>query len=176
MSRKRARPLPEPQTNAKTLRAVAASMAGVALLAAVMSGLGYWWASRSGPLVTMYRQAGCECCMRWAQHLREAGFRVDVRDDEPIVDVRARLGVPEALAACHTATVGRYVIEGHVPAADIHRLLEQHSDLRGLAVPGMPAGSPGMEGAHAERYEVLGMAGDGTQRVVARHGPERDDG
>lgn len=96
---------------------------------------------------------------------------VDVRNESSMTAVKARLGVPPALAACHTAVVGNYLIEGHVPAADIRRLLAEKPPAKGLAVPGMPVGSPGMEqGKQQEPYSVLHFRSDGASSVYARHG------
>jgi hypothetical protein len=95
---------------------------------------------------------------------------VTVHENQPMAAVKAHLGVPPAAASCHTALIGGYVIEGHVPAQDIRRLLAEHPDARGLAAPGMPVGSPGMVGAPV-RYDVLLMGRDGSTRVFASHGP-----
>lgn len=164
------------RVSTRNVPAIAAALGAFIVAAALAAGLSQAWHTRDAPLLTMYRQRGCECCLRWAAYMRKEGFRVDVRDEEPLADVRARLGVPEPLAACHTATVGRYVIEGHVPVADVRRLLEDKTDLRGIAVPGMPADSPGMESARRDTYEVIGFDGAGHQRVIARHGPGADGG
>jgi hypothetical protein len=106
--------------------------------------------------VTVYKSASCGCCGAWVDHLRENGFSVTVREQDDLDPVKALLGIPDALQACHTATVGGYVIEGHVPARDIRRLLDEQPRGIGLAVPGMPVGSPGMEqGGAQEPYQVL---------------------
>lgn len=125
--------------------------------------------------VVVYKSATCNCCSKWVDHLKQAGLRVEVHDEEQMSLVKQRLGVPEAVASCHTATVNGYFIEGHVPAQQIKHLLATHPKARGLAVPGMPAGSPGMEsGAQIDPYDVLLIA-DGPQApaVFAHYGPPR---
>ncbi len=119
--------------------------------------------------ITVYKSPTCGCCKEWVKHLQANGFTVvakDVSDVEPYKDAN---GVPPKLASCHTARVNGYTIEGHVPAADIQRLLKEHPKVRGLAVPGMPVGSPGMEGPFTQRYEVLTFDQDGRTAVYARH-------
>lgn len=123
----------------------------------------------SGPEMVVYRSPTCGCCTAWVEHMREAGFRVRVEDRTDLGPVKAEMGVPRDLTSCHTARVGGYVVEGHVPAADVQRLLEERPDVRGLAVPGMPVGSPGMEGPRPERYEVVAFDGEGGREVFARH-------
>ena len=121
--------------------------------------------------VEVYRSATCGCCIAWARHMERSGFDVRVFDVSDLAGVKRGLGIPPKLAACHTATVDGYLLEGHVPAEDVERLLRERPPVRGLAVPGMPVGSPGMEGPNPERYEVLGFGGPGGQAVFARHGP-----
>ena len=107
------------------------------------------------PLVTVHRDPSCGCCSGWVQHLQRAGFATEVVDTKDLDAVKVRLGVPDDLAACHMAEVSGYVIEGHVPAVALKRLLAEKPDAAGLAVPGMPVGSPGMEGGSPERYDVM---------------------
>jgi hypothetical protein len=107
------------------------------------------------PLVRVHRDPNCGCCSGWVQHLQKAGFLTEVVDTKDLDAVKVRLGVPDDLAACHTAEVSGYVIEGHVPAVALKRLLAEKPDAAGLAVPGMPVGSPGMEGGTVEKYEVV---------------------
>lgn len=120
--------------------------------------------------VVVYKSPSCGCCKLWVDHLRANGFSVKARDVADIMPYKAANGVPPALGSCHTATVGGYTIEGHVPAGDIKRLLAERPKVAGLAVPGMPIGSPGMEqGAHKQRYEVLSFDRTGRIAVYARH-------
>ncbi|GAB4359529.1 MAG: DUF411 domain-containing protein [Immundisolibacter sp.] len=129
-------------------------------------------ANAAPPMVAVYKTARCGCCVGWVEHLQAAGFQTQVHDVADLAAVKEQLGVPRALGSCHTATVGGYVIEGHVPAADIRRLLAQRPPGSGLAVPGMPVGSPGMAyGDRVDRYQVL-LWGDGEERVFAQHGPK----
>lgn len=123
----------------------------------------------TAPGMLVYRSPACGCCAEWVEHMREAGFEVRVEDRTDLASVKAELGVPVDLSSCHTARVGDYVIEGHVPAADVRRLLAERPDVKGLAVPGMPAGSPGMEGPNPEPYSVVAFDGDGGREVFARH-------
>jgi hypothetical protein len=122
-------------------------------------------------LVEVWRSPTCGCCGAWVKHLNENGFATRVHMVDDTSAMRRTLGIPERLGSCHTAKVGGYAIEGHVPAADIRRLLAQRPDARGLAAPGMPAGSPGMDVPGSPPYEVLLVAGDGTATVFARHVP-----
>lgn len=123
------------------------------------------------PVATVWKTPACGCCAAWISHLRSAGFRVDVRDTLDLAPIKLETGVPSGLGSCHTARIGDYVVEGHVPAADIKRLLaERPSGVKGIAVPGMPTGSPGMEvpGRPADPYDVIAF-GDGGQTVFASH-------
>lgn len=122
----------------------------------------------TGPMVTVYRQAGCDCCLRWVEHLRRAGLRVMVHDGPDTEAIRANYGVPTALQSCHTAIVEGYVVEGHIPVDLITRLLQERPAVRGIAVPGMPIGSPGMEGNRVEHYDVLTFDTDGHTTVFAK--------
>ena len=127
------------------------------------------WAQADGPHMEVSRSATCGCCAAWIEHVRGAGFvvRETVREDLDVV--KAQLGVPSDLQSCHTATIDGFVIEGHVPAVDIRRILEQRPTAIGLAVAGMPAGSPGMEVAgQQDPYEVVMFGADGRQ-VFARY-------
>lgn len=121
------------------------------------------------PKVTVTRDPNCGCCEAWAEHLRQAGFPVEVVGTSNISQVKAKLGVPSDLAACHTGEVSGYVVEGHVPASAIKRMLAERPSATGLAVPGMPVGSPGMEfeGAEPDTYAVILFGADG-QRTFAR--------
>jgi len=127
-------------------------------------------AAQAAELV-MFRDPGCGCCEEWARHVRE-GLQEDVvvREDRPMAEVKAGMGVPGGLQSCHTMEVGGYVIEGHVPAREIARLLaERPADVKGLAVAGMPLGSPGMEmGGRKQAYEVIAFGPFG-QRVYASY-------
>jgi hypothetical protein len=124
------------------------------------------------PKVVVSRDPSCGCCGAWAEHLRRAGFPVEIVETTNVNAVKQRLGVPPDLAACHTAEVQGYVIEGHVPASAILRLLEERPQATGLAVPGMPIGSPGMEGGRPETYEVV-LFGSQGRRTFARYTGDR---
>ena len=121
------------------------------------------------PPVEVWKSPTCGCCAKWVEHLEANGFKVQVRDQGNTV-ARQRAGIAQALGSCHTALVGGYAIEGHVPAADILRLLRERPVAIGLAVPGMPIGSPGMEqGNQRDRYDVLLVARNGKTSVFATH-------
>ena len=121
--------------------------------------------------ITVYKDPSCGCCTKWVDHLRANGFAPDVHDRSDMDALKDSLGVPAKLRSCHTAVVEKYVVEGHVPAADVKRLLaSKPAKTVGVAVPGMPAGSPGMEmGTRVDRYEVVAFAPGGATRVFARH-------
>lgn len=117
----------------------------------------------------------CGCCSAWVERMRAAGFTVNVRDVEDTAPVAKAAGVPDTMRSCHTAKVGGYVIEGHVPAEDIERLLAEKPDAVGLSVPGMVAGSPGMEmGGRSDSYQVVLIQRDGKHTVWATHGGSVD--
>jgi hypothetical protein len=153
----------------KPRRALLGSLAGVVAL--------LWRPSAAlaqGPTIfaEVWKSPTCGCCKDWITHLEANGFRVKVHDVGNTA-ARARLKIAAKLGSCHTALVGRYAIEGHVPAADIQRLLKERPDAIGLAVPGMPHGSPGMDGpAYGNRqdpYDVLLIAQDGSTRVFSSY-------
>ena len=122
------------------------------------------------PAITAYRNPGCGCCEKWAEHLRAAGFEVNMQDDPELSARRTAAGVPADIAGCHTAYMGEYIIEGHVPANDILKLLDLKFTALGLAVRGMPVGSPGMEmGDEKEPYDVLLMQRDGSFGVFTHY-------
>jgi hypothetical protein len=121
------------------------------------------------PIITVYKDPDCGCCKSWVEHLIKHGYRVDAKDTPEMTEVKRTLGVPDALGACHTAVVDGYLIEGHVPAADIARLLKEKPKVAGLAVPGMPMGSPGMEGPRTQHYQVLSFDKAGKTKVFASY-------
>lgn len=124
----------------------------------------------ASPRIAVYKDPNCGCCGAWVDHLRANGFEVNVTETAQLNRIKARLGVPNELASCHTAEIEGFIIEGHVPAGSVQRLLSQRPNIRGLAVPGMPVGSPGMEveGAAPEIYDVIAFGPSG-QSVFARY-------
>jgi hypothetical protein len=141
---------------------------GAALLAPIAA-----WPRQGKPLVEVWKSPTCGCCKDWMAHLEANGFAVKANDSGNTV-MRQRLGIPMALGSCHKALVGGYAVEGHVPAADIRRLLrEMPQGVVGLTVPGMPVGSPGMDGpvygGRRDRYQVLLVRKDGSTSVFATH-------
>jgi len=130
-------------------------------------------AGSATPRVVVHKSDSCGCCKLWVQHLLDAGFNVEAHDVDNLAEIKQRVGVPPAKGSCHTAEVSGYFIEGHVPATDIKRLLREKPSAKGLTVPGMPAGSPGMEvpSGQVAPYDVLLVAKDGSTSVFAHHGP-----
>jgi hypothetical protein len=124
-------------------------------------------ASANGPTIKVYKDPNCGCCKAWIEHLQQNGFKVEVMDMPDLSAVKAKYDVKPELEACHTGVVGDYTIEGHVPADLILKMLKEKPAIAGLAVPGMHAGSPGMEGATKERYDVLTFDRAGRTAVYA---------
>jgi hypothetical protein len=121
------------------------------------------------PTVTIYKSATCGCCTKWVDHLSASGFKVSAFDTEDMNRIKRSFGVPPALESCHTAKVGAYVLEGHIPADLVKKLLaSKSSSIRGLAVPGMPQGSPGMETGQKDAYDVIAWDRTGATSVFAR--------
>ena len=121
------------------------------------------------PVVNVYKSAQCGCCKAWAEHLQKNGFTVISHDVDDVPAIRKKLGMPSQFGSCHTAKAVQYLVEGHVPAADIKRLLKERPKAIGLAVPSMPPGSPGMEGERSVPYDTLLVGKDGNAKVFARH-------
>lgn len=147
-------------------------LTGAAALGLAASGLVQAQVAPAATGIEVWKDPNCGCCQDWISHLEQNGFKAKVFETGNNA-VRARLGMPQQLGSCHTALVQGYVIEGHVPAQDIQRLLKEKPQALGLAVPGMPIGSPGMDGpaygGRRDRYEVLLVLKDGSTRVFRRH-------
>ena len=149
------------QSARQTRRLVLGLIASSAVLAATRPG------AEPAMTITVWKDPSCGCCRGWVEHLRRNGFSVAVIDTTDVHAIKTERGVPAALASCHTAEIGRYTVEGHVPAAAIRRLLAESPEALGLAAPGMPIGSPGMEGGTPEVYEVL-LFGERPASVYGR--------
>ena len=121
------------------------------------------------PRIEVFKTSTCGCCGKWVEHLKANGFAPVVKDVPSTAEYRRQYGVPEGLQSCHTAVVEGYSVEGHVPAADIHRLLKQKPKAKGLAVPGMPLGSPGMEAPRRQAYSVYLFDSDGKTSVFTKY-------
>ena len=121
----------------------------------------------SGPRMLIYKSPTCGCCTKWVDHVKAAAFTPVVKDLDDVTGIKKNNGVPEALWSCHTALVEGYVIEGHVPADLIKKILAEKPKLVGLAVPGMPQGSPGMETGRKDTYQVMAWEKGGKTRVYA---------
>lgn len=139
--------------------------------AAAIGGMSLSGCTANALPIKVYKNAGCGCCKVWVQRLEAAGFETTVEDRDDLQELKKKLGVPDDLASCHTATVNRFVIEGHVPPADIKRLLAEKPAARGLSVPGMPVGSPGMEveGQPNEAYTVWLFQDSGQRSPFAKY-------
>ena len=142
-----------------------------AILVAVLGVLGLAAPTLAGelPAMTVWKSPWCGCCDKWIEHMEAAGFEVQVEEVEDLSLVKRMAEVPDDLQSCHTARVGGYTVEGHVPASDIVRLLEERPDALGLVVPGMPSGSPGMENGERDPYDVLMLTRDGQTEVFSSH-------
>lgn len=144
-----------------------ATVAGGALANSSLAGR-----SSDYPLVQVFKTPTCGCCSAWVEHIVNAGFHVKTNDvpDEDLQNLKQKYGIPPAYASCHTAIMSDYVIEGHVPADDIKKMLEARPQIIGLTVPGMPMGSPGMEmGDHREEYATFQIARDGSVSIFTMH-------
>lgn len=126
------------------------------------------WA-QSATQIEVFKSPYCGCCEKWVEHMEKSGFKVSAHNVNDVPAARKNLGMPDRFGSCHTAKIGGYVVEGHVPAADIQRLLKEKPKAIGLAAPGMPQGSPGMETATPVPYETLLIQADGSARLFAKH-------
>lgn len=137
----------------------------------IISGLAQpLWAVADETVIDVYKSPTCGCCGKWVDHLKANGFTVRAHDTHDVASHKSRLGVPAGLGSCHTAEANGYLVEGHVPARDIKRLLKAKPDARGLVVPAMPVGSPGMEqGGRKDRYDVLLVKQDGKTQTYSRY-------
>lgn len=154
--------------NMKKLAAAGLLVAGALLVIAFRgsdAGVG------ADPELHVYKSPTCGCCAKWVTHMEEAGFKVSVQDEVDMARVKRRTGVPVELSSCHTTVVGDYVIEGHVPARVVRAFLDEAPEVLGIAVPGMPIGSPGMEGPNPRPYDVLAFDRDGNRGVFERVEP-----
>jgi hypothetical protein len=146
----------------------------IAVALALTAGWGYAASSvaqESKPTVTVYKTATCGCCSKWIEHMRTNGFEVKSTDMPEVTSVKTSYGVPTDAASCHTALVGGYVVEGHVPASAVKKLLKEKPKVVGIAVPGMPVGSPGMEvpSGEVEAYNVVSFDKSGKMTVFEKH-------
>ena len=143
----------------------------VALAAAIVSVELPVTARQAAPTIQVYKSPTCGCCANWVKHLQQHGFTTTVTETEDVAAIKAKHNIPARVQSCHTAIVEGYVLEGHVPAADVQRLLKERPPVVGLAVPGMPIGSPGMEVASRkpQAYDVVAFDRGGQLKVFASH-------
>ncbi len=159
--------------NALKSNRVMSFLAGFAVVFVLMAG--GWWLTSSRTVqaedITMYKNIGCQCCTRWAERLKAKGHTVLEKPVSDLDAIKKQFGIHEKFQGCHTALIGGYVIEGHVPMQEIDRLLRERPDAKGLSVPGMPMGSEGMEvpGERPDPYTVFLMKKDGTSEVWAKY-------
>jgi hypothetical protein len=125
--------------------------------------------SQGLPKIMVYKSPTCGCCSKWVDHLEQEGFEVDARNHQNMNAVKEHYKIIRSHQSCHTAVVGGYLVEGHVPAQDIKRMLSEKPDIRGLSVPGMPMGSPGMEGHRVDKYDVLAIQRDNSSSIFVKH-------
>ena len=149
-----------------------AALAGGGVFALLVAGLLSWYtpsAAKAG-VVTVYKNPSCGCCGAWVDHMRAAGFELEVHDLTDLQAIKAEHGISANLGSCHTALLGGYVVEGHVPADLVQKMLDEKPDIAGLAVPGMVVGSPGMEvpGQPAQPYDVIAFDASGRTAVYAK--------
>ena len=140
----------------------------------VLVGAMLFWSAQPAsakPVITVYKSPTCGCCSKWIEHLVEEGYEVVAKDVDNLAAIKAELGVGPHLSSCHTAVVDGYVVEGHVPASDIDRMLAERPEIAGLSAPGMPVGSPGMEvpGQAAQAFDVVAFDLAGKTAVYAQH-------
>ena len=144
---------------------------GLVLVVSLLSLSGSTIAQRPGEVIEVVKTPSCGCCSGWVEHLKAAGFTTRVTNMDDLTELKAKHGIPARVQSCHTATVGGYVVEGHVPAADIQRLLRERPAVAGIAVPGMPIGSPGMEvpSMRPQAFRTLTFDKQGQLTVFASH-------
>ncbi len=155
------------------MKATVLAVAAVLGAGAIYGGVA---AQRSAPakpvMMSVYKTPTCGCCAKWVEHMKQNGFTVHVTDLNDLSAIKTKHGVPSKAQSCHTAVVNGYVVEGHVPASDVKRMLKEKPAIKGLALPGMPQGSPGMERADGlvPAYQVLSFEKSGATRIYAQHG------
>lgn len=136
-----------------------------AALLIVVSGLVVAQQREAKAKVVVYKTPTCGCCSKWVGHMEKAGFEVETRDLDNLAAIKNQYGVQRNFSSCHTAVVDGYIVEGHVPSAFVTKLLEERPDVKGITVPGMPIGSPGMEGPNPRPYDVLSFDAAGNTAV-----------
>lgn len=145
------------------------------LTSLLASGLLSVGAAQAAQEITVYKSPTCGCCKKWVSHLEQNGYQVKAQDTQNMGFIKSMSGVRQQYASCHTALIDGYVVEGHVPAEDIARLLKERPAVIGISAPGMPVGSPGMEqGGRRDNYNIVTLERDGTAKLFAQHGPAHD--
>jgi len=156
------------QTNVSTKPIIKSAIWSVAAAVILIGAMLIYQKPSIAADVVVYKSPTCGCCNSWIKHLKQNGFTIEAHNTSDMQQVKNNLGVPRKLSSCHTAKVGDYVIEGHVPADVIARLLKEKPEFKGLAVPGMPMGSPGMEGPRKDPYRVIAFDEKGNMGVYDR--------
>ncbi|MFT3847369.1 MAG: DUF411 domain-containing protein [Propionivibrio sp.] len=139
----------------------------IAVMALLAGSLSAW--AQTAATIDVYKSPTCGCCAKWIEHVQKAGFKVEVHEVTNIPAARRTVGMPEKYASCHTAKVGGYAIEGHVPAADVQKLLKEKPKAIGIAVPSMPTGAPGMDIPNSPPYQTLLIQADASSSVFVQH-------
>lgn len=140
-----------------------------ALIVSLFVGVNFTYKTAQAEDIMVYKSPTCGCCKKWVNHLRKEGFNVKTKDYRDMKPIKQTIGVKGQYQSCHTAKVGKYFIEGHVPAKDIKKLLKDKPDIKGLAVPGMPMGSPGMEGHRKDKYNVIAVDKNNTSSIYSSY-------
>ena len=140
----------------------------VLLAVFVIAGTFFYASTSNAQKVVVYKSPTCGCCEKWIEHMEEAGYEIEIHDTNDMQPIKMQHGIVRQAQSCHTAIVDGYVIEGHVPARFIAQMLEEKPDIKGLAVPGMPQGSPGMEGPNPVDYNVIALGDSGKASIYAR--------
>ncbi len=153
----------------KKIRRISGNGVALAALFAFAATLGTGAGAAQSAEIMVYKSPTCGCCKGWIAHMRKNGHSVKIQDLEDLDIIKKMAGIPELFQSCHTAMVDGYVVEGHVPSKDVERLLKDRPKARGIAVPGMVAGSPGMEQGESERYNVMLFQSDGSSSVYAKY-------
>lgn len=155
-------------TVSKNKRTYILSFIGV-LIISLYIGFDFTYKTASAEEIMVYKSPSCGCCNKWVTHLEEKGFDVKTSNMPDVRPIKNKYGVEEKFQSCHTAKIGNYFIEGHVPAKDIKRLLKEKPDIKGLSVPGMVMGSPGMEGHRSDKYNVLAIDQNNNATIYSHY-------
>lgn len=156
-------------SNIKSKYKIYAFIASVTFVVSTFIGLQLWNKTATAEEIMVYKSPTCGCCNKWVKHLKDNGFSVKTQDYKDMKPVKKMFGIKQQFQSCHTARIGKYFIEGHVSASDIKKLLKEKPNVKGLSVPGMPMGSPGMEGHRKDNYNVIAIDANNNATVYSKH-------